>query len=77
MPGDRLAAGRRCPSDPHVGGRPGRPVACGMLTPTTRDRLVRLLAVELMAAWNAALAVGATPDELVNIVVNRRRAIVD
>lgn len=48
-----------------------------MLTPTTRDRLVRLLAVELMAAWNAALAVGATPDELVNIVVNRRRAIVD
>lgn len=48
-----------------------------MVTPTTRNRLVRLLASELLAAWNAALTAGATPDELVNIVVNRLRAIVE
>lgn len=38
---------------------------------------MRLLASELLAAWHAALAAGATPDELVDIVVDRRRAIVE
>jgi hypothetical protein len=39
------------------------------------DRMVRLLTAALTDAWCAALAAGATPDDLAEIVAERRRAV--
>jgi hypothetical protein len=52
----------------------GRPAAAG-LAPDIRDRLIRLLAGELIAAWDAAVTAGAAPTGLAEIVGERQRAI--
>lgn len=40
-----------------------------------RNRLVRLLATEVTAAWDAAVTAGGEPDQLGRIIDERRRAI--
>ncbi|WBB80605.1 hypothetical protein O7606_04230 [Micromonospora sp. WMMD882] len=40
-----------------------------------RDRMVGILTAALTDAWNAALAAGAAPDDLAEIVADRRRAV--
>jgi hypothetical protein len=65
-------------SDPTPEGRTtptGGPVAPATVALALYGHLIRLLTAELVAAWNAALASGTTPAELVAIVAERRRAI--
>jgi hypothetical protein len=45
------------------------------MAPEVRDRLRSLIAAELGAAWDAAVAAGADPEELAGIVDERRRRI--
>jgi hypothetical protein len=45
------------------------------LTPRQRDDLARLLAAELEDAWRTAADDGAGPDELADMMDERRRAI--
>jgi hypothetical protein len=45
------------------------------MTPEVRDRLCDLIATELGAAWDAAVAAGADPEELAEIVEQRQRRI--
>ena len=53
----------------------GDPVGRRPVALAVRGRLIRLLTAELMAAWDAALAEGAVPADLVTIVDERRHAI--
>jgi hypothetical protein len=53
----------------------GDPVGRGLVALAVRGRLIRLLTAELVAAWDAALAGGAAPADLVTIVDERRHAI--
>ena len=50
-------------------------ISGGVLATDVRERLLVLLAAELAAAWDAALAAGATPARLAAILARRRRAI--
>jgi hypothetical protein len=52
-----------------------RPEPAEFLRPDIRNRLVRLLTGEIAAACEAALAAGVRPEELVEFVRRRRRAI--
>jgi hypothetical protein len=45
------------------------------LSPEQRDDLNRLLAAELADAWRTAADDGAGPDELADMVDERRRAV--
>jgi hypothetical protein len=45
------------------------------LSPEQRDELQRLLADELRAAWGTAVADGATPAAIAEVIDERRRAV--
>jgi hypothetical protein len=52
-----------------------RHVSTDPMTPEVRERLRDLIATELGAAWDAAVAAGADPEKLAEIVDQRQRRI--
>lgn len=58
-----------------VDDRTGPPMPDDGLPAGTRQQMIELLAAEFSAAWRAALAAGAAPEELAEYVDDRRRTV--